>query len=54
MEVFTFIQIVNEHSVSKEWRIDQTPRSAVSDLVLHCLPLSTKWTLGLKRLSLQL
>ena len=29
----------------------QTPRSAASDLVLHCLPFPTKQTLGLYELS---
>ena len=29
-------------SVSKQWRPDQTPRSEVSDLGMHCLPMSNK------------
>ena len=31
-----------EHSVSKQWRPDQTLRSAAADLGLHCSPLSHK------------
>ena len=30
---------------------DQTPHSVASDLGLHCLPMSQKWTLGLYGLS---
>ena len=42
MVVFSFIQILIEHSVSKQWRPDQTPRFAVSGLGLHCLPMAHK------------
>ena len=34
--IFNFIQILIEHSVSKQWRPDQMPHSAASDLGLHC------------------
>ena len=33
---------------------DQTPRSAASDLSLHCLPLSLLWDARLKGLNLTL
>ena len=42
LRVFIFIQILIEHSVSKQWRPDQTPRSAASDLGLCCLRMSHK------------
>ena len=39
---FIFIQMLIEHSVSKQWKPDQTPHSAVSDLGLYCLHMSHK------------
>ena len=42
MVFFIFIQILKEPFVCKQWRPDQTPRFAASDLVLHCLPMSHK------------
>ena len=42
MAVFVFIQILIEYSVKKSGDPDQTPRSAASGLVLHCLPMSHK------------
>ena len=42
MAFFIFIQILIEHSESKQWIPDQTPCSAVSDLGLHGLPMSHK------------
>ena len=35
-----------EHSISNSEDADQTPHYAVSDLDLHCLPVSHKRTLG--------
>ena len=37
-----FIQILLEYPVNKEENLDQTRRSALSDLGLHCLPMSHK------------
>ena len=48
---FSFFQIFIEHSVSNSEGPDQTPHDAVSDLGLHCLPISLKMTLGLYVLS---
>ena len=42
MLFFIFDQILIEHSVVNNGDPDQTPRSAVSDLDLHCLPMSHK------------
>ena len=39
---FICIKFFIEHSVSKQWRPDQTRRSEASDLDLHRLPLSHK------------
>ena len=47
---FHFIQILIEPSVANCGEPFQTPRSAASDLVLHCLPLYHEKTLGLNRL----
>ena len=38
--VFFILLILIEQSVSKSGESDQTPRSAASDLVLHCLSMS--------------
>ena len=41
--LYNFIQILIEHSVyAISAEPDQTPRSAASDLVLHCLTISHK------------
>ena len=45
--VLMFIQILIDHSVRNSGQADQTPHSVKSDLVLHCLPMSHKRTLGL-------
>ena len=37
---YFFLQILIEHSVSKQRRSDRTPDYAVSDLGLQCLPMS--------------
>ena len=42
MLFFIFIQNLREHSVSEQWRADQMPLSAASDLGLHCLPMYHK------------
>ena len=39
---FTCIQLLIEHSVSKQWRSDQTPRSVAPGLGLHYLPMFSK------------
>ena len=41
---FTEIPVLNANSVDP----DQTPRSAASDLGLHCLPMSRLWDARLK------
>ena len=51
--IFHFIQILIEQSVSKQWRPDQTPRSAASGLVCTvCLhpTIRTQGLCGLKKL----
>ena len=42
MVFFIFIQILIEHSVSKQWRPRSDADSAAPDLGLHCLPMSYK------------
>ena len=42
MVSFICIQILIEHSVCRQWVPDQMPRSAASDLGLHCFPMSHK------------
>ena len=42
MVAFIFIPISIEHSVPNSGHPDQMPRSAASDLGLHCLPMSNK------------
>ena len=42
MVFFICIQILRGHSVSKQLRPGQTPRSVASDLGLLCLPISHK------------
>ena len=39
---FIFVQILNEHSVSKQRRLWSELHSVASDLGLHCLPMSHK------------
>ena len=46
-----FKKILIEHSVSNSEDPDQTPQYVVSDLGLHCLPMSVKRTLCLYGLS---
>ena len=48
MVAFIFIQILIEHSVANSGDPDQTLRSAVSGLGLHCLPMSHKKDARLK------
>ena len=38
--IFFFIQILIEHSVSKQWSPDQKPHSVASALGMHYLPRS--------------
>ena len=40
---FKEVPVLNANSVDR----DQTPRSAASDLGLHCLPMSLKWCISL-------
>ena len=47
MVFFIFNQILIELSVANSGEPDQTPRSAASDLVLRCLPMSYKKDAGL-------
>ena len=42
MVFFICSQVLMENYASKQWRPDQTPHSVVSDLGLHCLPMSHK------------
>ena len=44
---FNFIEFLKVYSVSNSTEADQMPRFAASDLVLHCLPMPPKSTLGL-------
>ena len=46
MAFFIFIQLLKETSLSTVCG-EPDPRFAASDLVLHCLPMSQKRTLGL-------
>ena len=46
---FKAISVLNANSVDP----DQTPRSAASDLGLHCLPMSIFWDAGHKRIKLK-
>ena len=51
---FNFIQILKVHFVSKQLKKpDQTPHSAASDLVFHCLPMSHKKDASLKWIKIQ-
>ena len=45
--MFIEIPVVNTNSVDP----DQTPRSAASDLGLHCLPMSYLWAASHKRVN---
>ena len=47
MLFFIFIQILIEHSASKQWNPDQTKHSVASGLGLHYLPTSHKKDPGL-------
>ena len=46
---FIYIPVLNANSVDP----DQTPRSAASDLGLHCLPMSHLWDARLKWVKLR-
>ena len=52
MVFFPFFQILDEHFVAKHEDPDQTLHYGVSDLGLHCLPMSylmDAWLILLKR-----
>ena len=53
MVFFIFIQILIEHSVANSGDPDQALHSAVSDLGLHCLPMSYGYIGWLSQVTLQ-
>ena len=52
MVFLIFIQILIENPILKQWRPDQMPHSAASDLGLHCLSMSHKKEAKLIRLEI--